>query len=282
MNNRKVLGFIAVGLVAGLALGSLGIASAANLTGSSAATSSTAPTASARPGPGGPGGPAGGVIGKPGYGGEGDIAEALAAAQRPECRRDQRAARGGNELRRDREGRGRVHRRSDRQDGRDREEGVQRRRHERPDHVGRKREGHGRHRDTTHDRDQRYLGDARARARWAWRTRRACRNAHVHGLVDRDAVTSDREEPASRARGGRTATNGSGRWMSTARCIETASPPPGILAFAERALPDIQVANTRNAWFIVSKRPMDGGSPRRRTRGRRATGRVAGRMRPPR
>jgi hypothetical protein len=74
MKNKRAFGFIAVGLVAGLALGSLGIATAATskATASTMTTSTTAPSGR---GPGGPGGPGGGTQGR---GGGGDIAEALA------------------------------------------------------------------------------------------------------------------------------------------------------------------------------------------------------------
>jgi hypothetical protein len=74
MKNKRAFGFIAVGLVAGLALGSLGIATAATskATASTMTTSATAPSGR---GPGGPGGPGGGIHGR---GGGGDIAEALA------------------------------------------------------------------------------------------------------------------------------------------------------------------------------------------------------------
>jgi hypothetical protein len=77
MKNSTVLGIAAAGLVAGLALGSLGIAYGANSTASKTTTPSVATTATM--GQRGPDGHGRGVIGKPGFGGEGDIAEALAS-----------------------------------------------------------------------------------------------------------------------------------------------------------------------------------------------------------
>lgn len=77
MKGKKAVGFVVIGLVAGLVLGSIGIATAAstNTTTSAGATSTASPQGfDGR----GPGGGHGGVIGKPGFGGEGDIAEALA------------------------------------------------------------------------------------------------------------------------------------------------------------------------------------------------------------
>lgn len=75
MKNRKAIGFIAVGLAAGLALGSIGIATAATATNSSTtATSTTAGTTQAAPGPGG----ASGMSKHGGFTGVGDISEALA------------------------------------------------------------------------------------------------------------------------------------------------------------------------------------------------------------
>lgn len=80
MKNSKALGIAAAGLVAGLALGSLGIAYGANSTASKSTTPSAATTATmGQRGPGGPDGHGGGVIGKRGFGGESDIAEALAS-----------------------------------------------------------------------------------------------------------------------------------------------------------------------------------------------------------
>ena len=71
MKTRKAIGFIAVGLAAGLALGSLGIAAAATASNSSTETTSAATAADQTGrGPGGPGGR--------GFGGMGDIPEALA------------------------------------------------------------------------------------------------------------------------------------------------------------------------------------------------------------
>jgi hypothetical protein len=74
MKNKRACGFIVVGLVAGLALGSLGIATASTskATASTMTTSTTAPSGR---GFGGPGGPGGGMHGR---GGGGDVAEALA------------------------------------------------------------------------------------------------------------------------------------------------------------------------------------------------------------
>ena len=78
MKNRKAIGFIAVGLAAGLALGSIGIATAATAVQSSRATTSTATTTDqSTPGPGGPGG-RGEMSKHGGFTGVGDISEALA------------------------------------------------------------------------------------------------------------------------------------------------------------------------------------------------------------
>ena len=79
MKNRKALGFLAAGLAAGLVVGSIGIAAAASS--ASTTTSSTTTTQSASPAVPGPRsdsdrvGPNGF---KRGFGGEGDIAEAIA------------------------------------------------------------------------------------------------------------------------------------------------------------------------------------------------------------
>ncbi len=84
MKNKKVVGYVSAGLIAGLVLGSIGIASAATL--SSRSTTSSAETSSTQAGRGfdrggrhgGPGGP-GGRDGVRGMRGGGVFAEALAA-----------------------------------------------------------------------------------------------------------------------------------------------------------------------------------------------------------
>ena len=98
MKNRKAFGFVAAGLIAGLVLGSIGIAGAATVA-SKSTTASADSTASSQPGgrgfsgPGGPGGPGGhGRDGAPRGGGV--LGEALAALTKTDAKTimDKRAA----------------------------------------------------------------------------------------------------------------------------------------------------------------------------------------------